>query len=147
LSTRFLDAPERREISFKLLFAILKLFVPKFRKYYSKKGWVFRAHYQPDALIQAATDAELVREAELAVLEESSVIADPDDLLKTVVSKDCDTDFDAQDNFETNSASSICSLEVQPSELSSTASSLPSPLLCPRRAFLASLILVQVLSQ
>ena len=103
-----------------------------------------RAHYQPDTLIQAATDAELVREAELAVLEESSVRADPDDLLKTVVSKDCDADFDAQDNFETNSASSHCSLEVQPSEsltLASTSSSLPSPLLCPRRAFLASLIL------
>jgi hypothetical protein len=59
-----------------------------------------RAHYQIDILVQA--DAELVREAELAVLEESSVIADPDDLLKTV-SKDCDADFDAQDNFETNS--------------------------------------------
>ena len=29
------------------------------------------------------TDAELVREAELAVLEESSVITDPDNLLKT----------------------------------------------------------------
>ena len=29
------------------------------------------------------TDAELVREAELPALEESSVIADPDDLLKT----------------------------------------------------------------
>jgi len=40
-----------------------------------------RAHYQTDILVQA--DAELVREAELAVLEESSVIADPDDLLKT----------------------------------------------------------------
>jgi hypothetical protein len=49
-------------------------------------------------------NAKLVHEAELAVLEESSVIADPDDLLKTVVSKDCDADFDAQDNFETNSA-------------------------------------------
>ena len=61
-----------------------------------------RAHYQTDILVQA--DAELVREAELAVLEESSVIADPDDLLKTVVSKDCDADFDARDNFETNSA-------------------------------------------
>ena len=47
-------------------------------------------------------DAELVHEAELAVLEESSIIADPDDLLKTV-SKDCDADFDAQDNFKTNS--------------------------------------------
>ena len=83
-----------------------------------------RAHYQLDTLIQVATDDELLREAELAVLEKNSVIADPDDLLKTVVSKDCDTDIDAQDNFETNSTSSNCSLEVQPSE-SSSASSLP----------------------
>jgi len=75
-----------------------------------------------------------------------SVIADPDDLLKTVVSKGCDADFDVQDNFETNSASSNCSLELQPSESSSTASSLPSPLLCPRRAFLASHSRLQVLS-
>ena len=103
-----------------------------------------RAHYQPDTLIQPATDAELTREAELAGLEETSVIVDPYDPLKTVVSKDCDADFDAQDNFETSSAYSSCSLQVQPSEsftLSSTTSSLPSPLLCPRRAFLASLIL------
>jgi hypothetical protein len=99
-----------------------------------------RAHYQPDTLIQAATDDKLLREAELSVLEECSVIADPDDLLKTVVSKDCDADFNAQDNFETNSASSNCSLEVQPLESSSKASSFPSPLLCPQRAFLASLI-------
>jgi len=103
-----------------------------------------RAHYQPDTLIQPATDAELMREAELASLEETPVIVDPDDPLKTVVSKDCDADFDAQDSFETKSAYSSCSLQVQPSEsftLSSSTSSLPSPLLCPRRAFLASLIL------
>ena len=103
-----------------------------------------RAHYQPDTLIQPATDAELLREVELAGLEETFVITDPDDPLKTVVSKDCDADFDAQDNFETDSAYSSCSLQVQPSEsfaLSSTTNSLPSPLLCPRRAFLASLIL------
>ena len=103
-----------------------------------------RAHYQPDTLIQPATDAELMREAELGSLEETSVIMDPDDPLKTVVSKDCDADFDAQDSFETKSAYSSCSLQVQPSESftsSFSTSSLPSPLLCPRRAFLASLIL------
>jgi len=91
-----------------------------------------RAHYQPDTLIQPATDAKLLHEAELAGFEESSVIMDPDDPLKTVVSKDCDTDFDAQDNFETNSAYSSCSLQVQRREsstLSSTTSSLHSPLL------------------
>ena len=75
-----------------------------------------------------------------------SVIVDPNDLLKTVVSKGCDADFDIQDNFEMNSASSNCSLEVQPSESSSTASLLPSPLLCPWRAFLASHSCLQVLS-
>ena len=50
---------------------------------------------------------------------QKSIIADPDDLLKTVVSKDCNTDLDGQDNFETNCASSSRSLEVQPSESSS----------------------------
>lgn len=108
-----------------------------------------RAHYQPDTLIQPATEAELAREAEftreaeLAALEEPFVIAGSDDPLKTVVSKDCDADFDAQDIFEPKS-SECSSLDAQPSEsstLSSTSSSLPSPLLCPRRAFLASLIL------
>ena len=35
-----------------------------------------RAHYPPDILIQPATDAELMHEAELAGLEETSVIVD-----------------------------------------------------------------------
>lgn len=35
-----------------------------------------RAHYQLDTLIQFATEAELMHEAELASLEETSVIVD-----------------------------------------------------------------------
>ena len=61
----------------------------------------------------------------------NTYIVDPDDPLKTVVSKDCDAEFDAQDSFETKSASCNCSLQVQPSEsftLSSSTSSIPTAL-------------------
>lgn len=53
-----------------------------------------------------------MHEAKLTGLEEISVIIDPNDPLKTVVSKDCDADFNAQDSFEMKSTYSSRSLQV-----------------------------------
>jgi hypothetical protein len=53
-----------------------------------------------------------MREGELAGLEETAVIMDPDDPpVKTIVSKDCNANFNAQGSFKINPAYSSSSLQ------------------------------------
>ncbi len=113
-----------------------------------------RAHYQPETKILPATEAELAHEAELAALEDAqafvvdSVEQLVSDDLKTVRVTDGENDhFDSMQHILEEDRASILSLVTEPptpvdnSSVPSRSQNLPSPLLCPRRAFLASLIL------
>lgn len=92
-----------------------------------------RAYYQPESRILPATEAEIAQEATLNVLEISE--ESNDDCVNTVRVVDNAHDFDSEPkNFHE---------EFTPS----TSASLPSPLLCPRRTFLASVILASKFSQ
>lgn len=114
-----------------------------------------RAHCHSETQILPATEAELAREAELAVLEDSftSIAVDIDqeefDETKTVrVTDSVNDDLDSM-QYGLGDRASISSLSliaepyapVDASPVPKPPKSLPSPLLCPRRAFLASLIL------
>ncbi|KDR75230.1 hypothetical protein GALMADRAFT_249214 [Galerina marginata CBS 339.88] len=112
---------------------------PKVSELLRQENMGVRAHYQPDSRIQPATPEELEREAELCAMEESSQTFD--DSMKTIRVTDCGPE-ELEMSAESDRAS-ISSLIAEPSVTSKPSStpSLPSPLLCPRRAFLASLIL------
>ncbi len=113
-----------------------------------------RAHYQPETEILPATEAELAHEAELAALEDVQVfVVDSveqlvSDDLKTVRVTDGENDhFDSMQHILEEDRASISSLVAEPSTPvdkssgPSRSQNLPSPLLCPQRAFLAPLIL------
>ncbi len=113
-----------------------------------------QAHYQPETKILPATEAELAHEAELAALEDAqffvvnSVEQFVSDDLKTVRAMDGEDDhLDSMQHILEENRASISSLVAEPStpvkksSAPSRSQNLPSPLLCPRRAFLASLIL------
>ncbi|KJA20741.1 hypothetical protein HYPSUDRAFT_55896 [Hypholoma sublateritium FD-334 SS-4] len=113
-----------------------------------------RAHYQPETKILPATEAELAHEAELAALEDAQgFVSDTVEQLvadetKTVRVTDSENDqLDSMQHILDEDRASISSLVVEPSapadslSAPSRSQNLPSPLLCPRRAFLASLIL------
>ncbi|CAA7261674.1 unnamed protein product [Cyclocybe aegerita] len=103
--------------------------------------------FQPETRILPATEAELAREAEFASLEEASgAVVCSDECMKTV--RVMDQDQDEQDaTLDVDIQSTSSSLIVEPSIAEGPSSTLPSPLLCPRRAFLASLILASKFSQ
>ena len=91
-----------------------------------------RAYYEPETRILPATEAEIAQEAVLNVLEIPKESEGNDDGMNTVRVADDTHDFDSEPN-ETFSHL--------------TSASLPSPLLCPRRTFLASVILASKFSQ
>ncbi|KAF8813782.1 hypothetical protein BYT27DRAFT_7250669 [Phlegmacium glaucopus] len=94
-----------------------------------------RAYYEPESRILPATEAELAQEAKLNVLESSIESEGNYDGMDTVRVTDCVDDFDSEPKT------------FQEDLASSTSASLPSPLLCPRRTFLASVILASKFSQ
>ncbi len=113
-----------------------------------------RAHYQPETKILPATEAESAHEAGLVAVEDAQVfVVDSveqlvSDDLKTVRVTDGENDhFDSMQHILEEDRASILSLVTEPptpvdnSSVPSRSQNLPSPLLCPRRAFLASLIL------
>ena len=95
-----------------------------------------RAYYEPESRVLPATEAELAQEAVLNVLEISELSEGNDDCVNTVRITDDAHDFDCEPK------------EFQEENFTpSTSASLPSPLLCPRRTFLASVILASKFSQ
>jgi len=96
-----------------------------------------RAYFLPESAILPATDAELLLDRKLSNLEGSDP-STSDELLKTV--RLIDEDTDDVDHCDTSSV-------VPEPTIIHTTSPLPSPLLCPRRTFLAALILASKFSQ
>ena len=94
-----------------------------------------RAYYEPESRVLPATEAEIAQEAILNVLENSEESEGNDDGMNTVRLADDAHDFDSEPKKSHE--------EFPPS----TSASLPSPLLCPRRTFLASVILASKFSQ
>lgn len=91
-----------------------------------------RAYYEPESRILPATEAELAQEAKLKVLENER--ESNDDSMDTIRITDSDDFESGPKTFHEESAAS-------------SSTSLPSPLLCPRRTFLASVILASKFSQ
>ena len=97
-----------------------------------------RSYFMPETAILPATEAELQMDRNLTNLEG---LVTSDDLLKTVRLTDEDAEV-VSDHCQ------ISDVVHEPMVMHmSTASSLPSPLLCPRRTFLAALILASKFSQ
>ena len=94
-----------------------------------------RAYYEPESRVLPATEAEIAQEAILNILENSEESKANDDGVNTVRLADDAHDFDSEPKKSHE--------EFAPS----TSASLPSPLLCPRRTFLASVILASKFSQ
>ena len=94
-----------------------------------------RAYYEPESRILPPTEAELAQEAKLSALENSGEDQSSDDGINTVRIADNIHEFDSEPK------------KSQEVLASSTSASLPSPLLCPRRTFLASVILASKFSQ
>ena len=94
-----------------------------------------RAYYQPESRILPATEAEIAQEATLNISEVSQESEGNDDCVNTVRVVDNTHDFDFEPKMSHE--------EFAPSN----SASLPSPLLCPRRTFLASVILASKFSQ
>ena len=94
-----------------------------------------RAYYEPESRVLPATEAEIAQEALLNVLENSEESENNDDSVNTVRLADDAHDFDSEPK------------KSQEEFAPSTSASLPSPLLCPRRTFLASVILASKFSQ
>ena len=94
-----------------------------------------RAYFLPESAILPATEAELQLDRKLSNIE-GSYPSTSDELLKTVCLINEDTDV-------SDATSSV----VPESTVIDTTSPLPSPLLCPRRTFLAALILASKFSQ
>ena len=94
-----------------------------------------RAYYEPESRVLPATEAEIAQEAMLNDLENSEENENNDDGVNTVRLADDAHDFDSEPKKYQE--------ELSPSN----SASLPSPLLCPRRTFLASVILASKFSQ
>ena len=94
-----------------------------------------RAYYEPESRVLPATEAEIAQEAMFNVLENPEESEGNDDCVSTVRLADDAHDFDSEPKKSHE--------EFPPS----TSASLPSPLLCPRRTFLASVILASKFSQ
>ena len=94
-----------------------------------------RAYYEPESRILPATEAEIAQEAMLNTLEISQESEGNDNGVDTVRLADDVHDFDSE------------SKKSPEESMPSTSASLPSPLLCPRRTFLASVILASKFSQ
>jgi PHO85 cyclin-5 len=101
----------------------------------SKERIGIRAYYQPESRILPATEAEIAQEATLNVSEVSEEREDNDDCVNTIRVVDNTHDFDFEPKMSHE--------EFAPSN----SATLPSPLLCPRRTFLASVILASKFSQ
>ncbi|KAF4620755.1 hypothetical protein D9613_000402 [Agrocybe pediades] len=105
------------------------------------------SHFQSDSVIQPATAEELAREAELAASEIPYAPMSMSDCLKTVRVDDLGSEeVGGMEDNKSEKSMSFSSASFQPPS-TPTPASLPSPLLCPRRAFLASLILASKFSQ
>ena len=115
-----------------------------------------RALYRPDSTILPATEEELRMDAELTRLENEAdrqqilpipAIASAQDSTDAIVNTVRISDSDDMDSsvsgssaiFSTNLSADSSMTSISNGKVNSSA--LPSPLLCPRRAFLASLIL------
>jgi PHO85 cyclin-5 len=92
-----------------------------------------RSYFMPESAILPATEAELQMDRKLSNLEES-------DLLINLTKTERLTDEDADCELSTLPTGGMVSHTL-------SASPLPSPLLCPRRTFLAALILAAKFSQ
>ncbi|TFK44406.1 hypothetical protein BDQ12DRAFT_717562 [Crucibulum laeve] len=114
----------------------------------NREGQCTRSKPESDSRITLATPAELEREAELSRNEEqftSNTPYSPDDSMDTIRIADDSVDC-------TSDVSRECLARPQQMPTDGSASlpqlpPLPSPLLCPRRAFLASLILASKFTQ
>ncbi|PPQ62928.1 hypothetical protein CVT24_006168 [Panaeolus cyanescens] len=96
-----------------------------------RKG--FRAQFEPESRVIIATEEELQAEvSSIASTGSISSYGDDEDAVKTVRVSDCDYDDQGR---------SDSSIPISAHNPASPMFALPSPLLCPRRAFLASLIL------
>ncbi|KAF9523992.1 hypothetical protein CPB83DRAFT_839243 [Crepidotus variabilis] len=101
-----------------------------------------KSYFLPDSAILPATEAEIQLDQELSKFEATQPFLPCEDLVKTIQVSDeyMHTELDGED---------ACSIAAEPalSTIFSTSASLPSPLLCPRRTFLAALILASKFSQ
>ena len=108
-----------------------------------KRG--LRCYFMPESTILPATEAELEVDKVLTNLESQQRFVPVDDV-KTVCQSDQSPDMaSVPQRFDgLSDASSLC---VEPAFSTVVSASLPSPLLCPRRTFLAALILASKFSQ
>ena len=112
-----------------------------------------REPHQSDVIILPATDAELAHEEKVAALDDpisaTANIEQEEEYDDSKTVRVTDSNDDTLDGMQHSFtyAASMSSLIVEPCapvdalQMSKHQKSLPSPLLCPRRAFLASLIL------
>ncbi|KAJ3844594.1 hypothetical protein F5878DRAFT_85610 [Lentinula raphanica] len=97
--------------------------------------------------ITVATEEELAREAEFCIGTDTILISESDDSMDTVRVSDSYSGSTAVFSGMTEDDESTLKKSKAPSPSLSPLPSLPSPLLCPRRAFLASLILASKFTQ
>jgi len=103
-----------------------------------------RAYYQPESTILPATEAELEMDRQLSKSESAEPFIVSDDAMKTVRVEDHYPED--SDSMQEDDSSSLI-VEAAISVVGAPSPSLPSPLLCPRRTFLAALILASKFSQ
>uniref|UniRef100_A0A8H7XNU6 Uncharacterized protein n=1 Tax=Psilocybe cubensis TaxID=181762 RepID=A0A8H7XNU6_PSICU len=123
---------------------------PKVPQILQEENIGIRSYAQPKSSIQKATPEELAMDAELTALENSGKINIINNFIDNSMQTFRVADSGSQDLAESciYPQDSLSSVDVQVSTAPlSTTLSLPSPLLCPRRAFLASLILASKFSQ
>ncbi|KAH9485177.1 G1/S-specific cyclin pas1 [Psilocybe cubensis] len=122
---------------------------PKVPQILQEENIGIRSYYQPESCIQKATPEELAMDAELTALEDAGKIniinSFIDDSMQTVRVADSGPEDLAESCIYPED--SLSNVDVQVSTTPPSTPSLPSPLLCPRRAFLASLILASKFSQ
>jgi hypothetical protein len=97
--------------------------------------------------ITVATEAELAREAEFNIGTDTIIINESEDSMDTVRISDSYSGSTAVCSGIIEDSESTLKKLKTPSPVLPTLPSLPSPLLCPRRAFLASLILASKFTQ
>jgi len=117
---------------------------PKVPEVFRDEKMGIRAYYQPESTILPATEAELEMDRQLSKSESAEPFFVSDDAMKTVHVEDHypkDSDSMQEDDSPSLIAEAAISVIGAPSP------SLPSPLLCPRRTFLAALILASKFSQ
>ena len=107
-----------------------------------KRG--FRCYFMPESTILPATEAELEADRVLTSHESQQSFVPADDIVKTVQLNQSPDMANVPQGFDGSDASSLC---VEPALSTVVPASLPSPLLCPRRTFLAALILASKFSQ